>query len=126
MHFYKKLIDNSYFRNKSILKYGCQGEIEIPMAHRDKLYKKGFWFIKMSVNGKYVYNITIDTMADARKLVDIATKIKDKVLLQSGEKFRVNAKSFLGVVLAKKLNYNDLKLVMDEDHYHEFEQFIEE
>ena len=58
----------------------------------------------MSINGKYVYNITIDTMADARKLVDIATKISDKVLLQSGEKFRVNAKSFLGVVLAKKLN----------------------
>ncbi len=80
----------------------------------------------MSVNGKFVYKVTIDTMADARKLVDIATKIKDKVLLQSGEKFRVNAKSFLGVVLAKKLNYNDLKLVMDEDHYHEFQQFIEE
>ena len=80
----------------------------------------------MSVNGKYVYKITIDTMADARKLVDIATKIKDKVILQSGEKFRVNAKSFLGVVLAKKLNYDDLKLVMDEDHYHEFEHFIAE
>ena len=88
--------------------------------------RKDFGLIKMSVNGKYVYNITIDTMADARKLVDIATKISDKVLLQSGEKFRVNAKSFLGVVLAKKLNYSDLKLVMDEDHYHEFEQFIEE
>ena len=80
----------------------------------------------MSVNGKFVYKVTIDTMADARKLVDIASKIKDKVILHSGEKFRVNAKSFLGVVLAKKLNYNDLKLVMDEDHYHEFEQFIEE
>ena len=89
-------------------------------------FQKGFWFFKMSVNGKYVYNITIDTMADARKLVDIASKIKDKVLLQSGEKFRVNAKSFLGVILAKKLNYNDLKLVMDEDHYHEFEHFIAE
>lgn len=80
----------------------------------------------MSVNGKYVYSISIDTMADAKKLVSVATKIKGKVVLQSGEKFRVNAKSFLGVVLAKKLNYNDLKLVMDEDHYHEFEQFIAE
>ena len=80
----------------------------------------------MSVNGKYVYQISIDTMADAKKLVSIATKVKGKVVLQSGEKFRVNAKSFLGVVLAKKLNYNDLKLVMDEDHYHEFEQFIAE
>lgn len=80
----------------------------------------------MSVNGKFVYKVRIDTMADARKLVDIATKTKDKVILQSGEKFRVNAKSFLGVILAKKLNYDDLKLVMDEDHYHDFEQFIEE
>lgn len=80
----------------------------------------------MSVNGKYVYNISIDTMADAKKLVSIATKIKGKIVLQSGEKFRVNAKSFLGVVLAKKLNYNDLKIVMDEDHYREFEQFIAE
>ena len=78
------------------------------------LIRKDFGLLKMSVNGKYVYNITIDTMADARKLVDIASKIKDKVVLQSGEKFRVNAKSFLGVVLAKKLNYTDLKLVIEE------------
>ena len=80
----------------------------------------------MSVNGKYVYSISIDTMSDAKKLVSIATKIKGKIVLQSGEKFRVNAKSFLGVVLAKRLNYSDLKIVMDEDHYREFEQFIAE
>ena len=91
-----------------------------------QIFEKGFWLTKMSVNGKYVYNITIDTMADARKLVDIASKIKGKIVLHSGEKFRVNAKSFLGVVLAKKLNYNDLKLSMDEDHYHDFEYFIAE
>ena len=80
----------------------------------------------MSVNGNYVYNLSIDTMADAKKLVSIATKLKGKIVLQSGDKFRVNAKSFLGVILAKKLNYNDLKIVMEEDHYHEFEQFIAE
>ena len=90
-----------------------------------KYYKKGD-VKKMSVNGKYVYNISIDTMADAKKLVSVATKIKGKVVLQSGERFRVNAKSFLGVVLAKRLNYSDLKIIMDEDHYHEFEQFIAE
>ena len=82
--------------------------------------------LTMSVNGKYVYSISIDTMADAKKLVSIATKLKGKIVLQSGEKFRVNAKSFLGVILAKRLNYNDLKIVMEEDHYHEFEQFIAE
>jgi len=91
-----------------------------------KQKKKGFWFTTMSFNGKYSYNISIDTMADARKIVDIASKIKGKVVLYSGEKFHVNAKSFLGVVLAKKLNYNDLRIVMDEDHYHDFEQFISE
>ena len=80
----------------------------------------------MSFDGKYSYSISIDTMADARKLVDIASKIKGKVVLYSGEKFHVNAKSFLGVVLAKKLNYNDLRIVMEEDHYHDFEQFIME
>ena len=90
-----------------------------------KYYTKGD-VKNMSVNGKYVYNISIDTMADAKKLVSVATKIKGKVVLQSGERFRVNAKSFLGVVLAKRLNYSDLKIIMDEDHYHEFEQFIAE
>ena len=90
-----------------------------------KYYKKGA-VKNMSVNGKYVYNISIDTMADAKKLVSVATKIKGKVILQSGERFRINAKSFLGVVLARRLNYSDLKIIMDEDHYHEFEQFIAE
>jgi hypothetical protein len=78
----------------------------------------------MSFNGKYSYNISIDTMADARKIVDIASKINGKVVLYSGEKFHVNAKSFLGVVLAKKLNWSDLTIVMDNDHYHEYEKYI--
>jgi len=44
--------------------------------------------------------------------------------LKSGSKFSVNAKSLLGVVLAKKLNWSDLKIVMDNDYYHEFEKYI--
>ena len=40
------------------------------------------------------------------------------------EDCRVNAKSLLGVVLAKKLNWSDLKIVMDNDYYHEFEKYI--
>ena len=78
----------------------------------------------MSIDNKYVYSIEIDTMEDAKKLVSIATKLKGKIVLKSGSKFSVNAKSLLGVVLAKKLNWSDLKIVMDEDHYHEFEKFI--
>ena len=78
----------------------------------------------MSVNGKFVYNIELDTMQDAKALVGIATKQKGKIVLKSGTKFSVNAKSLLGVVLAKKLNWADLKIVMEEDHYHEFEKYI--
>ena len=73
---------------------------------------------------KYVYRVEIDTMSDAKALVAIATKLQGKITLQSGNKFAVNAKSLLGVILAKKLNWDDLRIVMDEDHYHEFQRFI--
>ncbi len=78
----------------------------------------------MSVNDKYVYNIEIDTMQDAKDMVAIATKLSGKILLKSGSKFSVNAKSLLGVLLAKKLNWSDVQLVMDNDYYNEFKHFI--
>ena len=78
----------------------------------------------MSVNDKYVYNIEIDTMQDAKDIVSIATKLNGKIVLKSGAKFSVNAKSLLGVLLAKKLDWNDMKIVTDNDYYHEFEKFI--
>ena len=78
----------------------------------------------MSANGMYIYTVEIDTMEDAKQMVTIATKLSGKILLKSGSKFSVNAKSLLGVVLAKKLNWNDLQLVMEEDHYHAFEKSI--
>ena len=78
----------------------------------------------MSANGKYEYKIEIDTMEDAKKLVAISTKLKGKIILRSGSKFSVNAKSLLGVVLAKKLNWSNLTIVMDNDYYHEYEKFI--
>ena len=78
----------------------------------------------MSIDNKYVYDIEIDTMEDAKNLVSIATKLQGKIVLKSGTKFSVNAKSLLGVVLAKKLNWSDLKIVMDNDYYREFEKFI--
>ncbi len=80
--------------------------------------------MNMSVEGKYVYNIEIDTMADAKALVAVATGLKGKIVLKSGAKFSVNAKSLLGVVLAKKLDWNDLKIEMDHDYYREFEKYI--
>ena len=78
----------------------------------------------MSAEGKYVYKVEIDTMEDAKKLVAISTKLKGKIVLKSGSKFSVNAKSLLGVVLAKKLNWSNLTIVMDNDYYHEFEKYI--
>ena len=78
----------------------------------------------MSVNNYYVYNVEIDTMEDAKRLVAIASKCKGKVVRKSGSKFSVNAKSLLGVVLAKKLNWSNMKIVMENDYYHEFEKYI--
>ena len=78
----------------------------------------------MSANGKYEYKIEIDTMEDAKKLVAISTKLQGKIVLKSGSKFSVNAKSLLGVVLAKKLNWSDLTIVMENDYYHEYEKYI--
>ncbi len=80
----------------------------------------------MSVNDKYVYKVEIDTMQDAKDMVAIATKLKGAILLKSGSKFSVNAKSLLGVLLAKKLNWNDVVLEMDNDYYNEFQKFIAE
>ena len=78
----------------------------------------------MSINNKYVYDIEINTMQDAKQMVAIATKLQGKILLKSGSDFSVNAKSLLGVLLAKKLNWSQLQIEMDNDYYHEFEKFI--
>ncbi len=78
----------------------------------------------MGFNAQYEYKIEIDTMEDAKKIVSIATKLNGKIVLRSGTKFSVNAKSLLGVLLAKKLNWSDLKIAMEQDHYSEFEKFI--
>ncbi|MBE6556372.1 MAG: HPr family phosphocarrier protein [Ruminococcaceae bacterium] len=78
----------------------------------------------MAFEGNYEYKIEIDTIDDAKKIVSIATKLKGKIVLKSDSKFSVNAKSLLGVLLAKKLNWSNLRIVMEEDHYTEFEKFI--
>ena len=78
----------------------------------------------MAFKANHVYKINIDTMDDAKSIVAIAGKLGGKIVLRSGSKFSVNAKSLLGVLLAKKLNWNDLKIVMDNDYYHECEKYI--
>ena len=78
----------------------------------------------MAFKGQHQYKINIDTMDDAKNIVAIAGRLGGKIVLRSGSKFSVNAKSLLGVLLAKKLNWNDLRIEMEEDHYKEFEKYI--
>jgi hypothetical protein len=68
--------------------------------------------------------VEIDTVKDAKDIVSIATRLQGKIVLKSGSHFSVNAKSLLGVLLAKKLDWNDMSIEMDRDYYHEFEKFI--
>ena len=52
-----------------------------------------------------------------------ANSYKSTIMVEKGGR-RVNAKSLLGVIYAKKLNWSDIKLVCDFDYYREFEKFI--
>ena len=61
---------------------------------------------------KHVYRVEINTMTEAKELVNTASKLQGQITLQSGNKFAVNAKSLLGVILAKKLNWEDRKSVV--------------
>jgi phosphotransferase system HPr-like phosphotransfer protein len=63
-------------------------------------------------------------MSEAKELVNISSKLEGQITLQSGNKFAVNAKSLLGVLLAKKLNWDDLRIVMDNDYYYEYRKFM--
>ncbi len=78
----------------------------------------------MSTDKYYIYKIEINTMEDAKKLVAISTKLKGTIVLKSGTKFSVNAKSLLGVLLAKKLNWSDIRIIMDHDYYTEYRDYI--
>ena len=72
----------------------------------------------------YHYNIELVTLSDIREFVSIATTVGGTLKLTSGDDFSVNAKSFLGVMLAKKLNWENLTLIADHECYHDFKQFI--
>lgn len=70
------------------------------------------------------YKIELVTMRDIRDFVAIAGKCHGKVLLRCSDDFLINAKSLLGVLLAKKLQWNDLTLLCENDCYCEFKRFI--
>ena len=88
---------------------------------------KGDNIMKMSnVETFHRYKVEIETLAEVREFVNIATTCKGKLFLESGENFKINAKSLLGVIIAKKLNWSDITLVAEEECYAKFAHFIVE
>lgn len=76
----------------------------------------------MICNSKFVYPVELVTSRDILEFTKIATKCPYDVNLVSG-KHRLNAKSFLGVTLAK-VSWEELYVEADYDCYFEFEKFI--
>ena len=72
----------------------------------------------------YRHKIELVTVSDIRDFVAIAGKCKGKVMLRCSDDFCINAKSLLGVMLAKRMQWNDLTLLTETDCYHEFKRFI--
>ena len=70
------------------------------------------------------YKIELVTLSDIRDFVTIAGKCQGKVLIRCSDDFMINAKSLLGVLLAKKMQWNDLTLLCENDCYCDFKRFI--
>jgi len=71
---------------------------------------------------KYLYKIELHTTADVLEFNRAATRVRGKVYLVNGEK-RLNAKSFLGVHLAK-LAWNEIYVECEDNCRFEFRKFI--
>lgn len=67
--------------------------------------------------------IYLDTLSDAIKLMGIATCFPDeKITITDGNGLRANAKSLLGA--ASAIEYEELWLESEKDHYQAFKDFI--
>ncbi len=71
---------------------------------------------------KFVYRINIETTADIFEFVRAAVKFDGDVYLVNG-KHRLNAKSYLGVALAK-VSWDKISVETEKDCYFDFEKFI--
>ncbi len=71
---------------------------------------------------KYLYPIKLDTVRDVIEFCKIAAKCPYEVTLANG-KHRLNAKSFLGVSIAK-VSWEEIFVETEQDCYFEFEKFI--
>ncbi len=71
---------------------------------------------------KYIYKINLDTPAEIMDFAKIATKCPYEVYVVNG-RHRLNAKSYVGVVLAK-MSWDEMSVEADCDCYFEFEKYI--
>ncbi len=76
----------------------------------------------MICNSKYRYQVELVTSADVMEFTRIAQKCDYDVVIVNG-KHRLNAKSFLGVALAK-ISWDEIYVESGFDCYFEFEKFI--
>ena len=73
---------------------------------------------------KHRYKIELVTISDIRRFVTTANHCEGKVVLAVGESFMINAKSLLGVMLAKNMDWANLTLITEHDCYESFKSFI--
>ena len=76
--------------------------------------------IKTGLN--YRYRIALETNTDVIEFNRLANKVKGDVLL-TGEDMKLNAKSFIGVHMAR-IAWDELYVESDTDCYHYLEKFI--
>ncbi len=70
------------------------------------------------------YKVELVTVSDIRNFVAIAGRCEGRVMLSVSDNFCINAKSLLGVMLAKNMDWNNLVLMSENDCYEAFKQFI--
>lgn len=68
--------------------------------------------------------IRLDTVKDAQTLSNIAQELSDEITITDNGGLRVSAKSVLGVIYA--LEFNELWLESEDDHYFAFMNFVTE
>ena len=72
--------------------------------------------------GKYFYRIKLDSVLDVFEFVKTAVRFQGELTLVNG-KHRLNAKSAMGVALAR-VSWDEMNLESDSDCYFDFEKFI--
>lgn len=66
--------------------------------------------------------IRLDTMSDAQKFVEIASRIPERITVTDGNDLRVSAKSLLGMLHA--MEFEELWCECDKDIYQNIERFV--